>query len=148
MRRFLLAGLVLPLLAAPAFSQSTTPAPSTQPGSATPTTPRTGQTMPSATMPSATMPSATMPSAATPTPTPSAATTTPGTTTQGTAAGGLSAGANSFTESQARTRLMEKGYTAVSALKRDKDGVWRGTATKDAKSVSVGVDYKGDISGG
>ena len=43
---------------------------------------------------------------------------------------------------------MEKGYTAVSALKKDKDGVWRGTAMKDSKSVAVGVDYKGDISGG
>ena len=32
---------------------------------------------------------------------------------------------------------MEKGYTAVSALKKDKDGVWRGTAMKDSKSVAI-----------
>eukprot|EP01035_Chromulina_nebulosa_P058887 gene58887-80645_t len=57
-------------------------------------------------------------------------------------------GANSFTEGQAKSRLEDKGYTAVSELKKDADGIWRGTAMKDSKSVSVGVDYKGDITGG
>lgn len=69
------------------------------------------------------------------------------TVTPGTTMGGVP-GANSFTEDQARARLMEKGYTAVMDLKKDKDGVWRGKATKNAKSVAVSVDYKGNIAGG
>ena len=130
MRRFLLAGIALPLLVAPAFSQSSSTPSTTAPGTVNPVTPRAGQAMPSG---PSTVPSTTA------TPAPMMA---PGTAT------GLAPGANSFTENQARTRLMEKGYTAVSALKKDKDGVWRGTAMKDSRSVAVGVDYKGDISGG
>ena len=169
MRRFLLAGIALPLLMAPAFSQSSSTPPTTAPGlmnapgrsgaqgTANPMPPRTGQavTPGSSTMPSTPAPMMT-PGTTTAT-TPPAMMTTPGTTsapgsqgmttTPGSPAG-LAAGANSFTENQARTRLMERGYTAVSTLKKDKDGVWRGTATKDAKSVAVGVDYKGVISGG
>lgn len=54
-------------------------------------------------------------------------------------------GANSFTESQAKERIAEAGYTDVSGLKLDDKGVWRGTATKDGKSVSVGLDYQGNV---
>lgn len=54
-------------------------------------------------------------------------------------------GANSFTEAQAKERIAEAGYTDVSGLKLDDKGVWRGTATKDGKSVSVGLDYQGNI---
>ncbi len=57
------------------------------------------------------------------------------------------AGKNSFTESQARARLEKHGYTAVSALKKDDKSIWRGTATKDGKPVSVAVDYQGNIVG-
>ncbi|MDB5363786.1 MAG: hypothetical protein JWO51_5083 [Rhodospirillales bacterium] len=55
------------------------------------------------------------------------------------------AGKNSFTEAQARERLEKHGYSAVSGLKKDDQSVWRGTATKDGKSVSVAVDYQGNI---
>lgn len=55
------------------------------------------------------------------------------------------AGKNSFTEAQAKDRLEKHGYTAVSGLKKDDQSVWRGTATKDGKSVSVAVDYQGNI---
>ena len=54
-------------------------------------------------------------------------------------------GANSFTESQAKERIADAGYTDISGLKLDDKGVWRGTATKDGKSVSVGLDYQGNV---
>lgn len=56
-------------------------------------------------------------------------------------------GKNSFTEAQAKERLEKHGYTAVSGLKKDEQSIWRGTATKDGKSVSVAVDYQGNIVG-
>lgn len=55
------------------------------------------------------------------------------------------AGANSFTEEQARTRLEENGYTAVTGLKLDDKGVWQASATKDGKPVNVALDYQGNI---
>lgn len=54
-------------------------------------------------------------------------------------------GANSFTESQARSRLMAHGYSHVSNLQKDSNGVWRGTATKSGQSGPVSVDYQGNI---
>lgn len=54
-------------------------------------------------------------------------------------------GANSFTENQAKDRLVEAGYADVKDLKLDDKGVWRGTATKDGKSVNVALDYQGNI---
>lgn len=54
-------------------------------------------------------------------------------------------GANSFTEAQAKERIVDAGFTAVSALKLDDQGIWRGTATKGGKSMSVGLDYQGNI---
>jgi hypothetical protein len=55
------------------------------------------------------------------------------------------AGANSFTMAQAKAAIQAKGYTHVSKLTKDKDGVWRGTATKDGKSGPVSVDYQGNV---
>ncbi len=57
------------------------------------------------------------------------------------------AGANSFTEAQAKSRIEEFGFTGVGQLQKDKDGVWRGTATKEGKSVSVALDYRGNVVG-
>lgn len=54
-------------------------------------------------------------------------------------------GANSFTESQAKGRIADRGFTDVSGLTKDKDGVWRGTATKDGKQVHVALDYQGNV---
>jgi hypothetical protein len=56
-------------------------------------------------------------------------------------------GANSFTENQAKDRIVAAGYTGVSTLAKDEDGIWRGTAMKDGKSVNVAVDYKGNVVG-
>jgi Resolvase, N terminal domain len=41
------------------------------------------------------------------------------------------AGANSFTESQAKSRIEAGGYSNVSELKKDDNGVWRGNAMKN-----------------
>ncbi len=53
-------------------------------------------------------------------------------------------GHNSFTEGQAKKRLAKAGYT-VASLTKDADGAWMGMATKDGKSVTVALDYKGNI---
>lgn len=56
-------------------------------------------------------------------------------------------GANSFTESQARARIEEKGFGNVTELKKDDQGVWRATAMKDGKSLAVALDYQGNVVG-
>ena len=55
------------------------------------------------------------------------------------------AGANSFTEGQAKSRIEAHGFTSVGQLKKDRDGVWRGTATQSGKSVKVSVDLQGNV---
>jgi hypothetical protein len=54
-------------------------------------------------------------------------------------------GANSFTESEARSRLEKNGFSGVSGLTKGDDGIWHGSAMKDGTSVQVSVDYKGNI---
>ncbi len=55
------------------------------------------------------------------------------------------AGANSFTEAQAKSRIESNGYSAVSGLAKDKDGVWRGKATKGGVTHEVALDYQGNV---
>ena len=55
------------------------------------------------------------------------------------------AGANSFTMDQAKSAIEARGYTKVSGLKKDANGVWRGTATKDGTAAPVSVDYQGNV---
>lgn len=55
------------------------------------------------------------------------------------------AGANSFAEGQAKSRIEASGYNNVSSLKKDNDGVWRGTAQKGGSAVSVSVDFQGNV---
>src|SRR5438270_4524413 len=59
--------------------------------------------------------------------------------------GAPAAGANSFTEAQARSRIEGAGYSNVSGLVKDKDGIWRGKASKSGKTVDVGLDYQGNV---
>ena len=54
-------------------------------------------------------------------------------------------GANSFTEGQAKDRVMAAGFTGVSMLNKDGEGIWRGNAMKDGKSAKVAVDFKGNV---
>ena len=60
-------------------------------------------------------------------------------------ADGPSRGANSFTEGQARGHIEHGGFTHISKLSKDSNGLWRGTAMKNGHRVSVAVDFKGDV---
>jgi cell envelope opacity-associated protein A len=55
------------------------------------------------------------------------------------------AGASSFTEEQARGRITEAGYTDVTGLMKAEDGTWQGTAMQNGQSVTVVVDYQGNV---
>lgn len=54
-------------------------------------------------------------------------------------------GANSFTEGQAKSRLEANGYSDVTDLKKDENGVWKGMAMNAGAKVGVSVDYRGNI---
>ena len=54
-------------------------------------------------------------------------------------------GANSFTDGEARRRIESNGYTEVTGLQKDHDGIWHGAAKKDGGSVKVWLDYKGNV---
>ena len=54
------------------------------------------------------------------------------------------AGRNSFTESQAKSRIEDAGYSNVGELKKDDNGVWRGKASKGGSATNVSVDFQGN----
>jgi hypothetical protein len=54
-------------------------------------------------------------------------------------------GANSFTEAQAKKRIEDQGLTNVNGLTKDADGVWRGSASRSGQTLSVAVDYQGNV---
>ena len=54
-------------------------------------------------------------------------------------------GANSFTEGQAKSRIEAAGYTDVSGLTKDKNGIWHGKASKAGTMATVSLDYQGNI---
>jgi hypothetical protein len=62
-----------------------------------------------------------------------------------TAAAPLAKGHNSFTGAQAKSRIEKAGYTDVSMLDLDADGLWQATANHDGQNVHVALDYKGDV---
>lgn len=55
------------------------------------------------------------------------------------------AGSNSFTEGQAKSRIELNGFASVSELRKDEQGVWRGKAVKDGKTVTVSLDFQGNV---
>ena len=55
------------------------------------------------------------------------------------------AGRNSFTEGQAKSKIEDAGYTNVTELKKDDDGVWRGKASKGGSATAVSVDFQGNV---
>jgi hypothetical protein len=55
------------------------------------------------------------------------------------------AGRNSFTEGQAISKIQEAGYSNVTALKKDDNGIWRGKASKGGSTTSVSVDFQGNV---
>ena len=66
-------------------------------------------------------------------------------TTTGNNPGAPVAGANSFTQGEARSRIAARGFTKISALKKDKNGIWHGKALKDGTTVNVSLDYEGNV---
>ena len=62
-----------------------------------------------------------------------------------TAATGPVKGSNSFTEGEARSRIEDKGFSKVSGLKKDDDGIWRGRAMMSGQQVDVALDYQGNV---
>jgi len=50
-----------------------------------------------------------------------------------------------LTETQAKARIEAKGFTNVSELKKDAQGVWNATAMKDGKSVQLSLISGGQI---
>ena len=59
--------------------------------------------------------------------------------------GSVEPGANSFTEGQARSRIEAQGFSNVTDLRKDDQGIWRGKAMRNGQQVSVALDYKGTI---
>ena len=54
-------------------------------------------------------------------------------------------GTGRLEEGDAKDRALAAGYSAVSSLARDGDGIWRGSAMKGGKSTRIAVDYKGNV---
>jgi hypothetical protein len=55
------------------------------------------------------------------------------------------AGRNSFTEGQAKSKIEGAGFSNISELKKDDNGVWRGKANKAGASTDVSVDFQGNV---
>lgn len=55
------------------------------------------------------------------------------------------AGRNSFTEGQAKSKIEGAGYSNVSGLQKDDNGVWRGKADKAGTKADVSVDFQGNV---
>ncbi len=70
---------------------------------------------------------------------------TPAVSTGGTNPAAPVAGANSFTEAQAKDRIEKAGYTAVSGLAKDANGIWRGKGAKGGTTTDVSVDFQGNV---
>ena len=57
-------------------------------------------------------------------------------------------GLNSFTASEARSRIEKLGFANVGKLTKDDNGIWSGRATKDGQQVDVSLDYRGNVIAG
>jgi hypothetical protein len=57
---------------------------------------------------------------------------------------GPAKGANSFTMNEAKSRLEKNGFSNVSDLQKDDNGVWRGKGEKNGSTGTVWLDYKGN----
>src|SRR6201991_2557999 len=55
------------------------------------------------------------------------------------------AGRNSFTEGQAKSKIEGAGFSDVTDLKKDDNGVWRGKASKGGNPSPVSVDFQGNV---
>ena len=66
-------------------------------------------------------------------------------TEQGNIATAPVAGANSFTEGEAKSRIEARGFANVTALVKDNEGIWRGKAMQNGRSVDVALDFQGNV---
>lgn len=55
------------------------------------------------------------------------------------------AGSSSFTLREARRRIETGGFSQVTGLQKDRDGVWRGKAMRNGAAVGVFCDYQGNV---
>ena len=55
------------------------------------------------------------------------------------------AGANSFTEAQAKAQIEKAGFTQVTGLRKDDQGIWRGSAMQGGKQLTVSLDFRGNV---
>ncbi|WP_373691809.1 hypothetical protein [Bradyrhizobium japonicum] len=55
------------------------------------------------------------------------------------------AGANSFTEGQAKSKIEDAGFSDVTSLNKDDNGVWRAKAKKGGSSTDVSLDFQGNV---
>lgn len=58
---------------------------------------------------------------------------------------GASLKGEGMTEAEAKDRARAAGFSAVSSLVKNGDGVWRGSAMRDGKSTKIVVDHKGNV---
>lgn len=54
-------------------------------------------------------------------------------------------GANSFTETQAKDRVVANGMATPTTMIKDSKVTWRGAATQKGMGVDVALDYKGNV---
>ena len=54
-------------------------------------------------------------------------------------------GANSFTEGQARSRIEAAGFSNVTELQKDDQGIWRGRGMRNGQQTSVALDFQGNV---
>lgn len=163
-KRYLLAGFVaLGLGAAGAVQAQTTTPPERLSGSSTADNPATAATPQPGSPAAASTPGTAPPSLGSPGDTTRGSTPAPGAahsdaaprgpaivnnavnTSPDNKPGAPVSGANSFTEGQARSRIEDRGFSQVSDLKLDNAGVWRAQAMKDGKTVTVALDYQGNL---
>jgi hypothetical protein len=57
----------------------------------------------------------------------------------------LAKGKTSFTMDEAKSRLEKAGYTHVTNLVKDPDGLWQARVMHHGKWVNAAVDYKGNV---
>ena len=57
----------------------------------------------------------------------------------------LEQGRTSFTESQARDRMEQAGFTRISELRLEENGIWRAMADRDGRPLRLGLDYRGTV---
>jgi hypothetical protein len=106
--------------------------------------------------PAATMQNSTRPAAPAPAPNDRSGATTVGPTTDGgqsavrvddgsRTAASPQPGANSFTEGQARSRIEAAGFSNVSELQKDDQGIWRGRGMREGRQVNVALDFTGAV---